>query len=352
MKVSDFRYNLPNRLIAQQPLPERDASRLMVVRREREEIEESVFSHLPELLDPGDLLVTNNTVVRPGRLRGRKSTGGAAEITLTGRTSQHAVWECLIRAKNPRPGTTLHLEGGVTARVMEKTPSTVRTSARAGAPLWLVKFEGDLEGALEKSGLPPLPPYIKRASGHDPSSDLRRYQTVYAEQGEAAAAPTAGLHFSPGLLEKIERSGIEITSIRLDVSYGTFAPVTADEVEDHHMHPERYELGEDAAEAINKARRRGSRVVAAGTTVVRTLEHCADTEGGVKASSGETDIFIRPGHQFRVVDAMVTNFHMPASTLIMLVAAFAGLDLVMKAYRLAVEKEFRFLSYGDAMLIL
>lgn len=353
MKVDEFDYDLPTRHIAQNPLPQRDRSRLLVLCRDDRSMEEALFADLPRLLDPGDLIVVNDTRVAPFRLAGKKSTGGRVEITLTGRREDSGAWECLLRGRNIKPGMSINLGRGMRARVLGTSQEEVRVSAREGAPLWLVKFDGeDVESMLECEGLPPLPPYIRRSPGDDPTADHERYQTVYAREGAAAAAPTAGLHFTTGLIERLRSRGVELARVRLDVGWGTFAPVHSLEVTDHPLHSESYCLPEEAAAAVARARSGGSRVVAVGTTSVRVLEHCADSSGRVCPGAGETALFIYPGFSFRVVDAMVTNFHMPRSTLLMLVAAFAGKDFVLDAYAHALDKNFRFLSYGDAMLIL
>jgi S-adenosylmethionine:tRNA ribosyltransferase-isomerase len=353
MRTTDFDYRLPSRRIAQHPLPERDRSRLLIVEREKRRLEPARFKDLASRLEPGDLIVVNDVRVAPLRLAGNKATGGRAEITLTKRLGSGDLWECLIKARKPEPGMDIILPGGLRARVLGKSESTVRVSPGQGAPLWRVKIPGEgLEKTLERHGLIPLPPYIRRKHGDDPAPDRERYQTVYANHGEAAAAPTAGLHFTPRLIEELGDRGVEIARIRLDVSYGTFAPVRVENIDDHRMHPERFEVPAAAAEAVEKARSRGGRVVAVGTTAVRALEHLAREDATIKPGRGETSLFIRPGFRFRVVDAMVTNFHMPKSTLIMLVSAFAGRELILEAYKYALDRGFRFLSYGDAMLIL
>ncbi len=353
MKVEDFDYQLPSEKIAQRPLPQRDQSKLLVLRRQSRELQETVFSELPGLLDPGDLVVVNDARVRPLRLRGKKLTGGRVELTLVKQLDEDGCWECLARIGNPRPGLELEMDGGVNAELVDESPSLVRVNASSGAPLWRVRFfGGDLDEALASAGLPPLPPYVKRRPGDDPASDHERYQTVYASGGTAAAAPTAGLHFTESLLEGVAARGVEIARARLDVSWGTFAPVRTDEVEDHRMHPERYQLSEEVVTAVAQTRARGGRVIAVGTTVVRTLEHCAGEDGTIRAGAGETSLFVYPGYRFRAVDALLTNFHMPRSTLMMLVAAFAGREFLLEAYERALGSGFRFLSYGDAMLIL
>ncbi len=352
MRLEDFDYHLPADRIAQHPLKLRDHSRLLVINRDTGGLAEALFHDLPGFLAPGDLVVANDTRVAPLRLAGQKSTGARAEITLVKRLGPGR-WECLIKSRNPKPGTLIAFPGGLKAEIAGVSDAQVRVTAQEGAPLWIVNFSGaDLEEALRQFGLPPLPPYIRRSPGADPGEDRARYQTVYASKGEAAAAPTAGLHFTPALLEALRRRGVEMATVRLDVSYGTFAPVRVRNIEDHVMHPEPFELPVKTARAVARARERGGRVVAVGTTSVRVLEHCAAPNGTVRPGPGETGLFIFPGFSFKVVDAMITNFHMPRSTLLMLVSAFAGRELIMKVYRHALDRGFRFLSYGDATLIL
>ena len=352
MRLEDFDYQLPQDRIAQHPLTPRDSSRLLVISRKTGSLDQALFRDLPRFLQPGDLIVVNDTRVKPLRLAGHKPTGARAEITLVKRLAS-GQWECLIKSRNLKPGAVINLDSGLSAEIVGGSESLVRITAEEGAPLWIVKFSGaDLEEALRTSGLPPLPPYIRRVPGQDAGEDRERYQTVYARQGAAAAAPTAGLHFTPGLLAALRERGVETAGLRLDVSYGSFAPVRVRNIEDHVMHPEPFELPEDTALAVARARERGGRVVAVGTTVVRVLEHCAADARTVRPAAGETGLFIFPGFSFKVVDAMITNFHMPRSTLLMLVSAFAGRELIMKAYQYALDSGFRFLSYGDATLIL
>jgi len=353
MKVSDFDYNLPPDRIAQHPLPQRDQSRLLVLRREDHTIEDAAFKDLPGYLADGDLVVVNDVRVAPFRLAGKKATGGKAELTLVRPLDEPGQWECLIKARNPRAGMKIELDGGAVAEIVGESGGEVRVEADKGAPLWRVTIAADdVDSLLSSRGLPPLPPYIKRPAGADPAEDRERYQTVYAKDGRAAAAPTAGLHFTGALLGEIEERGVGIARARLEVGYGTFAPIRTEEVEDHRMHVEQYELSDQTAEAVARTRTDGGRVVAVGTTTVRVLESRADDEGSLKPGSGETGAFIYPGYRFKTVDAMVTNFHMPRSTLILLVAAFAGREFTLEAYHHALEQGYRFLSYGDAMLIL
>jgi S-adenosylmethionine:tRNA ribosyltransferase-isomerase len=351
MRLADFDYPLPPDRIAQEPLPERDSSRLLIVPRSGGEFGETVFRELPARLRPGDLLVVNDTRVRPFRIAGKKESGGSAELTLTGRQGD-GVWECLYRGRGPRPGLRLELAGGLWAELLGRSGGEVRVGPERGAPLWRARIEGEgLLETLEREGRPPLPPYIRRVAGADAELDRSRYQTVYAEEGEAAAAPTAGFHFSPRLLARLAAAGVGLARLRLDVSYGTFAPVRAERIEDHIMHPERFFIPEETARAVAATREAGGRVIAVGTTVVRALEHRAREAGAVRAGAGETALFIYPGFEFRVVDAMITNFHLPRSTLLMLVSAFAGRERILAAYRFALARGFRFLSYGDASIV-
>ena len=350
MKVDEFDYNLPKEKIAQRPAQKRDSSKLLVLKRKNSKINESLFKDLPNFLKPGDLIVVNDTRVKPYRLFGKKNTGGKIEFTLVGQTKD-GLWECLIKGKNPAPDMIVEMENDVFIKLKSTSEKTVRTSQHEGAPLWIVEITGDIENLIFEKGVPPLPPYIRRKPGLDPLEDHQRYQTIYAKEGKAAAAPTAGLHFTPELIEKLKQKNIELAKIRLDVSFGTFAPVRSENVEDHKMHPEYFALSNDDAAKINQTKINGGRIVAVGTTVVRTLEHLADKDGNVSAQTGQTSLYIFPGFRFKVVDVMITNFHMPKSTLLMLVSAFVGKDLLMDAYEYALQNEFRFLSYGDAMLV-
>jgi S-adenosylmethionine:tRNA ribosyltransferase-isomerase len=350
--LSDYDYHLPDHLIAQHPAPERDRSRLMVVDRRTASIGHQRFDDLPDLLDPGDALVLNDTQVVAGRLLGRKETGGRVEVLVLDFAQASAgvkngrgfVSPCLIRAsKAPKVGSRLLFDGGLVGVVTER---------REG--IQTIRFSGpsDVAAAIEKAGLPPLPPYIRREKGDaDSEKDSRSYQTVYARVKGAVAAPTAGLHFTDALLDRLRSSGVDIIPITLHVGYGTFLPVRVDDIRDHRMHTEGYDLTAESAEAINRARQKGRRIVAVGTTSVRTIEFASKPDGHVRPGRGKNDLFIYPGYRFRSVGAMVTNFHLPKSTLLMLVSAFAGNRLIRDAYTEAVRHGYRFYSYGDAMLI-
>ena len=333
LRTSDFDYHLPPEAIAQHP-GERGESRLLVLGRTTAERR---FAELPDLLDPGDLLVVNDTRVIPARLRARRPTGGRVEILLVER-QESASWWCLLRpGRRLPPGAPLAVEGGPSARVEERSDGRFRLT-----------FEQPIEPLLKEIGETPLPPYIDRPV--EPR-DRERYQTVYAARPGAVAAPTAGLHFTPALLAALERRGIRQASLTLHVGPGTFRPVKAENPEEHVMDAERFEIPEATAEAVAATRRDGRRVVAVGTTVVRSLETAATSDGLVAAGAGRTGLYIRPGYGFRVVDRLITNFHLPRSTLLMLVCAFAGRNRVLDAYRQAVGSGFRFYSYGDAMLV-
>lgn len=340
MNVDAFDYPLPEDRIAQRPVEPRDASRLMLLRRSTGEISHHTFRDLPELLDPKDVLVVNDTRVLPARLIGSKvPTGGRVELLLL-RRETYDTWEALVRpGRRLPPGTHVTFgDGRLTAEILETTP--------AGGRKVRFTWEGVFEELLDDLGKMPLPPYIKESV-----DDAERYQTVYAKASGSAAAPTAGLHFTPELLANIRDRGIGVSSLTLHVGLGTFRPVTTERIEDHAMHEEYYSLPAETVEAVRAARRRGGRVVAVGTTSVRVLESVADASGELRAKEGWTDIFIYPGYTFRCVDALITNFHLPRSTLLMLVAAFAGYELTMRAYEEAVHSDYRFFSFGDAMLI-
>ena len=343
MDVSQFDFHLPEELIAQSPLPHRSASRLMVLHRETGKLEHRSFSDLTVYLRPKDVLVINDTRVRPARLIGtKKATGGRVEILLLKPLGDDR-WEVLAKpARRLKPGHAIRFGNGELQAVVEGESDV------AGGRIVRLLYEAeDLEALLERLGEMPLPPYIRRRLG-----DPERYQTVYARAVGSAAAPTAGLHFTPELLEALRARGVDIAAITLHVGLGTFRPVTAERVEDHRMHAEYYEVGEEAAERIRAARSQGGRVVAVGTTSVRTLESVAGMHGEIVPSRGWTDIFIYPGYRFRAVDALITNFHLPRSTLLMLVSAFASRQQILDAYREAVNRRYRFFSFGDAMLIL
>ncbi|HEX9940591.1 MAG TPA: tRNA preQ1(34) S-adenosylmethionine ribosyltransferase-isomerase QueA [Thermoanaerobaculia bacterium] len=335
MLTRDFDYHLPAASIAQEPAP-RGESRLLVLDRTGPE-RHSRVRDLPRLLRPGDLLVLNDTRVIPARLYGRSAGGGRMEILLVERLGERE-WEALVKpGRRARPGTSIQLEGGLAAEVIGK-----REDGRHR-----LRFPEPIEPYLDRLGHVPLPPYIHRP---DTPEDRERYQTVYARRPGAIAAPTAGLHFTEDLLREIEQAGVGIARITLHVGIGTFKPVSAERIEEHRMDSERYEIGEEAAAAIRRARA-GGRVVTVGTTVVRTLESAAILGGGeVRAGSGSTDLFITPGFRFQAVDALLTNFHLPRSTLLMLVSAFAGRERILAAYEEAIREGYRFYSYGDAML--
>lgn len=340
MKTSDFYYDLPERLIAQDPLLKRSDSRLMLLDKNTGEIEHSVFNKLLEYLKPGDCLVINNTKVIPARLIGKKEgTGGAVEILLLKRISDD-VWETLVKpGKKLRTGARVSFGGGILkAEIMDVLEDGNRH----------VKFEYDgiFEEVLNELGEMPLPPYITHKL-----EDKNRYQTVYAKYEGSAAAPTAGLHFTSELLETIKNMGINIASVTLHVGLGTFRPVKVDDVTKHHMHTEFYSVTREAADMINETKAKGGRIICVGTTSCRTVESCSDENGIVYPGQGNTDIFIYPGYKFKVLDALITNFHLPESTLLMLVSALAGKDNIMHAYEIAVKEEYRFFSFGDAMFI-
>lgn len=337
MKRTDFHFELPQELIAQVPLDQRSASRLLCLHRHTGELSDRRFQDLPELLHPDDLLVFNNTEVIPARLYGTKSSGGRVEILVERLLSKQ---ECLaqVRAsKSPKAGGTLVLEDGSRLQVMGRQDSFFHLQA----------VSGDLMDLLQAMGHMPLPPYITR---EDTQRDRRRYQTVFAETPGAVAAPTAGLHFDQLLLDQLKDAGIRSTTVTLHVGAGTFQPVRVDDIEDHQMHAEWLQVSQSSCDAINQTRLRGGRVIAVGTTAVRSLETAAKG-GELNPFSGDSRIFIYPSYQFRVVDAMITNFHLPESTLLMLVSAFAGHSETLAAYRHAVQQGYRFFSYGDAMLL-
>jgi len=341
LKVSDFYYDLPKELIAQDPLSDRSASRLLVLHQKSGEITHRSFCDIKEYLRPGDCLVLNNTKVIPARLIGRKDkTDAQVEVLLLKRLSEDT-WETLVRpGKKLREGAKVTFgEGLLQGEILCVQPDGNRQ----------VRFscEGIFEEVLDRLGEMPLPPYITHKL-----QDRDRYQTVYAKQEGSAAAPTAGLHFTKELLDDITNMGVRIAEITLHVGLGTFRPVKAERIEDHHMHTEYYEIDQAAADIINHTKAGGHRVIAVGTTSTRTLESAADEKGLLKESRGWTDIFIYPGYTFRVIDGLITNFHLPESTLIMLVSAFAGKENVLRAYEEAIRERYRFFSFGDAMLIL
>ena len=340
MNVSDFYYDLPEELIAQTPIEKRDESRLMVLNRASQTIEHKTFKDIIEYLEPGDCLVRNNTKVIPARLYGKKATGAKIEFLLLNRI-EGDIWECIVRPGHKlKPGTEVEFGDGILkAKVLDVMEGGTRKVE--------FKYEGIFNEILDKIGLMPLPPYI-----HESLKDNDRYQTVYAKYEGSAAAPTAGLHFTPELFEKIKAKGIDVANVTLHVGIGTFRPVKVENVEEHHMHSEHFYIKQEDVDKINTAKKNGKRIIAIGTTSCRVLETIADENGMVKATEGDTQIFIYPGYKYKCLDGLVTNFHLPESTLIMLVSALAGRDYIMKAYNEAVKERYRFFSFGDAMLIL
>ena len=339
MKLSDFMYDLPEERIAQTPVEPRDHSRLMVLHRDTGAVEHRHFYDVIDYLAPGDCLVVNETKVIPARLYGERPTGGACEVLLLKQVGPKT-WETLVRpGKKLKPGAEVIFgDGRLKCRVLSTTD--------VGGRIVEFECEGTFEAALDALGEMPLPPYI-----HEKLQDRNRYQTVYAKQDGSAAAPTAGLHFTPELMERIRQKGVDIVPVLLHVGLGTFRPVKVENIEDHEMHTEYFEVTEDAARRINAARERGGRVVAVGTTSVRTLESAAE-DGKVRAMRGDTNIFIKPGYHYQMVDALITNFHLPGSTLVMLVSALYDRERILSAYEVAVKEKYRFFSFGDAMLIL
>ena len=340
MKTSDFYYDLPEELIAQDPLANRSDSRLMVLDKENGAVSHHVFREIVDYLNPGDCLVINDTKVIPARLIGeREGTGAKIEVLLLKRKTGD-VWETLVKpGRKAKPGTRIQFGGGLLV-------GEVMDIVDEGNRLIQFEFEGIFEEILDQLGQMPLPPYITHQL-----KDKDRYNTVYATHSGSAAAPTAGLHFTPELLKTIEEKGIDIARVTLHVGLGTFRPVKVDDVENHHMHSEFYMIDEEAAEKINRAKENGKRVICVGTTSCRTIESAADENGRLKPCSGWTEIFIYPGYQFKILDCLITNFHLPESTLIMLVSALAGKEHVLAAYEEAVKERYRFFSFGDAMFI-
>ena len=340
MKVSDFNYNLPKELIAQVPIKNRDQSRLMVLDRKNKTIEHKIFKDIIDYLQPGDCLVRNNTKVIPARLYGvKEETGANVEFLLLKRVDGD-IWEVMVKpGKKLMPGVRVEFGNGLLkAEILEKLEDGNRK----------VKFEynGIFNEILNEIGLMPLPPYI-----HEKLKEKDRYQTVYAKYEGSAAAPTAGLHFTDELFEKLKEKGVEVANVTLHVGIGTFRPVKVENIEEHDMHSEHFYIKAEDAEKINKAKREGHRVIAVGTTSCRVLESVADDNGYVKEVEGDTNIFIYPGYKFKCLDALITNFHLPESTLIMLVSALAGKDFIMQAYEEAVKEQYKFFSFGDAMFI-
>lgn len=340
MKVSDFNYDLPEELIAQHPYEKRDEARLMVLHRNTKQIEHKVFKDIIDYLEPGDCLVLNDTKVIPARLYGKKNTGAKVEFLLLKRI-ENDDWEAMVRPGNKlKAGAKVSFGDGILkAEVLE--------TLEGGNRRVRFFYEGIFNEILDKVGLMPLPPYIKE----NIKEENEKYQTVYAKYEGSAAAPTAGLHFTEELLEKIKEKGVEIAKITLHVGIGTFRPVKVENVEEHKMHSEHFYVKQSEADKINKAKAEGHRVIAVGTTSCRVLESVSDENGKMKEIETDTSIFIYPGYKFKCVDALITNFHLPESTLIMLVSSLAGKDFIMKAYKEAVEKRYKFFSFGDAMFI-
>lgn len=337
-RLTDYDFDLPDSLIAQEPAPVRDRSRLMVLDRKIDRVDHEIFSQIGNYFRPGDLLVLNNTRVFPCRLTARKPGGGKAEIFLLSEKALN-VWNALVKGGlSPRKKVTL--DSGIDVEIVANREDGTKD----------VKFQGvkDIKNILAEIGKTPLPPYIKREAT---AEDAERYQTVFAEHDGAVAAPTAGLHFTRDLLHRLKEQGILSTTITLHVGPGTFQPVRTELITEHRMHPEQYEISQEAASVINKVRQDGGRVIAVGTTSVRTMETAASEDGTMAAGKGDSRLFIYPGYRFKVADALVTNFHLPKSTLLMLVSAFAGREKMLEAYRVAVANHYRFYSFGDAMLI-
>ena len=341
MDVKDFYYDLPQELIAQDPLEDRSSSKLLVLDKETGEVEHKIFRDILSYLKPGDCLVINDTKVIPARLIGSKEGTDARIELLLLKRRENDIWETLVKpGKKAKPGTVIHFGDGL-------LKGTILDVVEEGNRLIQFSYEGIFEEILDQLGQMPLPPYITHQL-----QDKNRYQTVYAEHEGSAAAPTAGLHFTKELLKEIEEMGVKIAHVTLHVGLGTFRPVKVDNVLDHHMHSEFYMVEEDQAKLINDTKKAGKRVVAVGTTSCRTLESATGEDGILKAGSGWTEIFIYPGYHFKMIDALITNFHLPESTLVMLVSALAGKENIMHAYEVAVQEKYRFFSFGDAMIII
>ena len=341
MDINDFDYDLPEELIAQDPIEDRSSSRLLLLDKKTGKTQDKIFRDIIDELNPGDCLVINNTKVIPARLMGVKEDTGAHIEVLLLKREQDDVWEVLVKpGKKAKPGTIIIFgDGRLKAEVLEVVEDGNRKIR--------FSYQGIFEEILDELGQMPLPPYITHQL-----KDKNRYQTVYAKHTGSAAAPTAGLHFTPELLKEIEEKGIDIARVTLHVGLGTFRPVKVDEITDHHMHSEFYQVDEEAAKKINRAKDSGHRVICVGTTSCRTIESAADETGHLKPTSGWTEIFIYPGYKFKILDGLITNFHLPESTLIMLVSALAGREHVLAAYEEAVQERYRFFSFGDAMLII
>lgn len=349
--LHDYDYDLPDELIAQSPAQERDQARLMVMNRRTGAIRHHQFRELPRQLTPRDLLVVNNTRVVPARLFGNKSTGGKVEVLILDyagglqRLDTDGAFSstCLVKAsKKPKPGTQLHFGDCLSAEIVALQGDIHTLKFTSPQPF---------QETLDKIGVVPLPPYIKRTAPAENPHDRHDYQTIYASEKGAVAAPTAGLHFTPGLMHALDAMGIPLVALTLHVGYGTFLPVRVTDIRDHRMHAERFTVSRAVAETVNRHKAQGGRIVAVGTTSVRTLEYATGADGQLRAMQGQNDLYIYPGYRFRLVDAMITNFHLPQSTLLMLVSAFAGRQAILAGYREAIAQRYRFFSYGDGMLI-
>jgi S-adenosylmethionine:tRNA ribosyltransferase-isomerase len=349
--LDDYDYFLPEALIAQTPATDRDGSRLLHLNRGNGTVLHRYFHDIVTLLHPSDVLVVNNTRVIPGRLHGRKATGGKAELLILdygetdgrGRDDCKRVYRCLIKAsKQAGAGSRIYFDEGLVAEVKNFSNG-----------IYTVAFSAPeaFDGLLHRIGRMPLPPYIRRDETQPDEADRMRYQTVYAREQGAIAAPTAGLHFTDEVLSQISQKGVTVAAVTLHVGYGTFVPVRVNDIRDHHMHDEWFSISDETARIVNRAKAEGRRVVAVGTTSVRTLEYATGPDGIIQPGSGRCDLFIYPGYAFKTVDAMITNFHLPRSTLLMLVSAFVGREIILRAYQTAVDEKYRFFSYGDAMLI-
>ena len=343
MLISEFDYELPAELIAQNPLEKREDSRMLTVSRDEENFQNGRFYNLPQHLKKGDVVVLNNTKVFPARLFGRAETGARIELFLVREIESH-IWETLARpARRLKTGKKLLFDKNLSAEVLEKTAE--------GHVIIRFEFEESFEEILEEIGQTPLPPYIKRESGTS-KADKSRYQTVFAKQRGAVAAPTAGLHFTPEIVEEMKNLGAEIAEVTLHVGYGTFEPVRVSDLNEHRVMPERCEISQETAQTLNRAQSENRRIIAIGTTTTRALEHSVNADGKITPGNRLADLTITPGYKFRIVNGLLTNFHLPQSSLLVLVSAFAGYDLTMKAYRHAVRSRYRFYSYGDCMLII
>ena len=350
MHIKEFDYELPAELIAQYPIERRDQSRLMVLNRKNRTIEHRRFLEITDCFKPGDALVLNDTKVIPARLIGRKQSGGKVEVFLLkpheNGSVDEKVWHCLINcSKKPKLNSKIFFNQSLTAEIVEEEGEGFKVE---------FSHAGDFEQILNSIGRTPLPPYIKRENGteDDERLDRARYQTTFARSRGAVAAPTAGLHFTSKLLDRIRKKGVDVLFLTLHVGWGTFHPVRVEQVEEHCMHSEYYVLNSSVARVINEARRRKSRIISVGSTATRSLESLANGQGAVRPGRGYTNLFIYPGYNFKIIDSLITNFHLPRSTLLMLVAAFAGREFVLEAYREAIKENYRFYSYGDAMMII